>query len=515
MLKTPLRRLASALYRSKARRYLSRHLSDPRLSWLLPGLRRAERYVKYAGRGVAPPSDAELSRLNQVASIEGLFPAAHLVAKATRDGREYPRITIVTPNYNQGRFLEDCIKSVISQDYPNVELIITDGGSTDNSLEIIGRYADRLAWWVSEKDGGQADAINKGLARATGEIFNWLNADDRLAPGALLACAEAYQAQPNASGWVGGCVRTDEHGVIADIIYPNGVEREHIGENWNGRQFYQPSCFLATERLKAIGGLNPDLYIALDLDLWLRLLANGPLAIGRGIWSIALNHDEAKTQRAVDRMLSETADLQDAHGFPAGARARRGVGPDRPLRYVLPSPLGAELGGFQPSIEGRRDICFYGDFALQEDIAAVRFFLAEVFPIILRKNWVDFHIVGPHATRCGEALGAGDLRCHDEADVQPRLLEKFRVFVSPMIQRGGKEGRLSAATAAALPIVSTRAGCWSWDLKDGVDCFIADDPLEFAEKLHQVLNDDICWYRFSVRSMLLCQARNGPQGDAA
>jgi len=132
----------------------------------------------------------------------------------------YPKISIVTPNYNQGKFLERCIDSILSQEYPNLEYIIMDGESTDSSVEIIKQYEKNLKCWASEKDKGQADAINKGLRYVTGEIFNWLNSDDYLEPGALFRCAEAYWRSPHAAGWVGGCRRVDPNGKILNTIYP-------------------------------------------------------------------------------------------------------------------------------------------------------------------------------------------------------------------------------------------------------------------------------------------------------
>src|SRR5688572_11561284 len=99
--------------------------------------------------------------------------------------RQLPSITVITPSYNQGRYIEETIDSVLSQGYPSLEYIVIDGGSADNSVEIIRKYEPYLAYWVSEKDRGQAHAINKGLARSTGELWNWSNSDDVLAPGAL------------------------------------------------------------------------------------------------------------------------------------------------------------------------------------------------------------------------------------------------------------------------------------------------------------------------------------------
>src|SRR5687767_14913471 len=118
-----------------------------------------------------------------------------------------PRITIVTPSFNQAQYLEQTLRSVLDQDYPNLDYIVVDGGSTDGSVEIIRRYADRLSWWVSEKDDGQSHAINKGFARAGGEVFGYINSDDILYPGALDAVARAYGA---GAEWMIGWVMTVE-----------------------------------------------------------------------------------------------------------------------------------------------------------------------------------------------------------------------------------------------------------------------------------------------------------------
>ena len=109
---------------------------------------------------------------------------------------EYPKITVVTPSYNQGQFIEATIKSVIGQQYPNLEYIVCDGGSTDETVEILKKYADKITWWCSEKDKGQSDAINKGMHRATGDIVCWINSDDVLLPGTLLTVAKFFHDHP-------------------------------------------------------------------------------------------------------------------------------------------------------------------------------------------------------------------------------------------------------------------------------------------------------------------------------
>src|SRR6266540_1724223 len=124
-----------------------------------------------------------------------------------------PKVSIITPSFNQGQFLEESIRSVLEQDYPSIEYIIVDGGSRDNSVEIIQKYQHRLTWWVSEKDKGHADALNKGFSHATGEILAWLNSDDIYFPDAVLEAVSVIKAHPHVGMVYGAAELIDDSGV--------------------------------------------------------------------------------------------------------------------------------------------------------------------------------------------------------------------------------------------------------------------------------------------------------------
>jgi glycosyltransferase involved in cell wall biosynthesis len=179
-----------------------------------------------------------------------------------------PRISIVTCSLNQGRFLESTIRSVLAQEYPALEYIIVDGGSTDGSVEIIKRYDRRLAWWVSEPDAGQTDALIKGFHHSTGEIMGWLCSDDLLMPGALRTVSDSFARNQEMSVLFGDAVWIDE----ADHLlgYKREIGFQRFVWLWSHNYLPQPSTFWKREIYERSGGLDRSFDLAMDGDLWER-----------------------------------------------------------------------------------------------------------------------------------------------------------------------------------------------------------------------------------------------------
>lgn len=192
--------------------------------------------------------------------------------KCRNKGFVYPLITVVTPSLNQGEFLESCMQSVLGQNYPNLEYIVIDGGSTDGSVEIIKSHEEHLCYWVSESDNGQSHAINKGFMRAEGVLVTWLNADDFLYSGALHAMAEAWQNSPGASFYWGNGNRVRKDGTKRFSHYPDEdiyFDRDVLINGLN--YILQPATFINGKVLKSINYLDEKLNYAMDTDLWIRL----------------------------------------------------------------------------------------------------------------------------------------------------------------------------------------------------------------------------------------------------
>jgi len=184
-----------------------------------------------------------------------------------------PRITVVTPSYNQGRYLEETIESVLMQRYPNLEYFVIDGGSTDDSVAIIKKYSDKMKYWISEPDRGQSHAINKGLRQATGEIMCWLNSDDVFLPGALACMGEMFQRSPRVDVLMGYTLLVDAEKRIEKCVY-NLIKFTALAKH-GVIPFSQQSMFWRRELMNRAGYLDESLQTSMDTDLWIRFLKSG------------------------------------------------------------------------------------------------------------------------------------------------------------------------------------------------------------------------------------------------
>ena len=240
---------------------------------------------------------------------------------AMPDGRPWPRVSIVTPSNNQGQFIEETIRSVLLQGYPNLEYIVMDGGSTDNSVEIIRKYEPWLSYWRTGPDGGQAAAIAEGFRHATGEILAWLNSDDRYRPGALVRVAHFFTTHPNVVLGNGDVNYIDAEGCFLKRLYavrPNRLLTANLGKH----SWPQQGCFWRRWAYERAGGLDGSLRFCMDRDLFIRLTGIGP---SRRIPGPPLAdfriHDRAKSTTILDVAREESVALLAKYGHP-GVRSR-------------------------------------------------------------------------------------------------------------------------------------------------------------------------------------------------
>lgn len=228
--------------------------------------------------------------------------------------KDLPKISVVTPSFNQGQFLEKCIKSVIKQDYPDFEYIIIDGGSTDNSLDIIAEYRQYLAYSVSEPDNGQSSAINKGFKKAKGELVVWLNSDDYYLPGAFRKVAEAYGRNPEASFYFGNGLRVDSKGMKKSRFF----ESETVNFNRDALLYclnyiLQPATFINASYLKKIGFLDEGLDYGMDTDLWLRLSKEKMPAFIPETLAASREYGDTKTSTGSFQRIEELRQIAERH----------------------------------------------------------------------------------------------------------------------------------------------------------------------------------------------------------
>ena len=219
-----------------------------------------------------------------------------------------PLVSIITPSYNQARYLEATIQSVLQQDYPNLEYIVVDGGSTDGSLEIIERYQHQLAWWVSEPDQGQADAINKGFKKATGEIIAWINSDDLYLPGVISSAVELFQENPDVGVIYGDAVSADADGrFLNELRFSSWGTADFLQFNI----ICQPAVFMKRSVVKKVGYLDSSYHFFLDHQLWIRLSRESKFLHHPEIWAVSRYHQDAKNISMAAESGSEVIRIMD------------------------------------------------------------------------------------------------------------------------------------------------------------------------------------------------------------
>jgi glycosyltransferase involved in cell wall biosynthesis len=220
-----------------------------------------------------------------------------------------PLVTVVTPCLNQARFLEEAIRSVLEQDYPRIEHVVVDGGSTDGSVEILRRY-DHLRW-ISEPDEGQADALRKGFELAGGEIFGWLNADDTYLPGAVSAAVTRLSSGDYGLVY-GGYRVVHENGESAFEVPPHPFDFDTL---LDAKNFVpQPSAFFTRAAYEAVSGVDSRYHYAMDYDLWVRIGRRFDVAVIDGILSCFRFQSESKSVTAADRFYPEMRKISRRHG---------------------------------------------------------------------------------------------------------------------------------------------------------------------------------------------------------
>ncbi len=234
-------------------------------------------------------------------------------------------VSIVTPSFNQSAFLEQAVRSVLEQENADIEYLVIDGASTDGSADVIKKYASRLTYWVSEKDSGQAEAINKGMARAKGEIAAWLNSDDYYLPGAVGAAVKAFEENPDAMLVYADMLAVDERGQTFNTLRYRQLSLEDL---LCFQIIGQPAVFMRRAAFEKAGGLDLSYHFLLDHHLWIRIAAQGRILHVPQTWSAARYHPAAKNRaqaaefgREAFRILESVK--RDNHLAPILARIKR------------------------------------------------------------------------------------------------------------------------------------------------------------------------------------------------
>lgn len=190
--------------------------------------------------------------------------------KSAEDVTSWPLVSVVTPSYKQGQFIEETIRSVLLQGYPNLEYIVIDGGSTDDTVEVIRKYESWLSYWVTESDRGQSHAVNKGFARCTGELMGWLNSDDIYLMGTIQTIVQEFRARPDAYLVYGDALCTDKESQPLWVFKSRETSLLAKLEYWRGWYIPQPAVFFKRDLYRHIGELEEGFHYALDYDYFVR-----------------------------------------------------------------------------------------------------------------------------------------------------------------------------------------------------------------------------------------------------
>jgi GT2 family glycosyltransferase len=249
-------------------------------------------------------------------------------------------VSIITPSFNQAKYLEQTIRSVLDQNYPSIEYIVIDGASKDGSLEIIKKYGDKLAYWISEKDSGQAEAINKGFARASGDILAWLNSDDYYLPDTISGAVKVFDENPDVVLVYANMLAVDEHGKTFNTLKYKQLSLEDL---LCFQIIGQPAVFMRRSALQKTSGLNPSFHYLLDHLLWIQLAQHGRILHVDQTWSAARYHPEAKNRakaakfgREAFRILDTARQDKDLAPILAGVNRRARASAHRvDARYLL------------------------------------------------------------------------------------------------------------------------------------------------------------------------------------
>lgn len=204
-----------------------------------------------------------------------------------------PKVSIIMPSYNQGQFLEASIRSVLAQGYPDIEFIAVDGGSKDGSVEILKKYQEHFAWWVSEKDRGHADALNKGFSHATGEILAWLNSDDIYLPNAVAEAVAVLQEHPEVGMVYGNADLIDNSGAKVGQFAARQTDYRRLLRG--SVHIPQATTFFRTDLWRQVGPLDLSLFFSFDYDLWVKLAKVSQLLYVPKRWAQFRIHEEGKT----------------------------------------------------------------------------------------------------------------------------------------------------------------------------------------------------------------------------